>query len=186
MRSRKIISCALFIVCISLTADLVYAQSWRDWFQKKQTSQEPAVLEKSDDTKAENTQQQTAVQETSQPLGQKKEVDVEIWTIDEPKDTAEQALSEAEKEASQPAPAQPKAATEEIDEKTREEALRRTQEQVDHIKRMQEMNSVQRSLDSTKRINEMNQQQKRIDEINRLNRMQKNLDSLRRSEEIKK
>jgi hypothetical protein len=185
MRTRKIISCALFIACIFLTTDLVYAQSWRDWFQKKQTPQEPAVPEKTDGIKAESTQQQPVLYETSQPAQQKKEVDVEIWTIDEPKDTAEQSISDAQ-QASQTAPEPAVTATEQTEEKQREETLRRTQEQVDQIKRMQEMNSMQRSLDSTKRINEMNQQQKRIDEINRLNRMQKNLDSLRRSEEIKK
>ena len=174
------------VLLFSTHADNAYAQFWRKWFQKDQQQEQPIRQEPAKEPEYTGTQAGADMQELPEGMEEAEGMHVEIWTAGEPKETAEQAAKDVQA-APQAVPKAPGVSpTQVIDEKQKEEELRRTQEQVDQIKKLQEMNNMQRSLDNIKRINEMNQQQRRIDEINRLNRMQKNLDELRRTIETKK
>jgi hypothetical protein len=179
MKIQKMI-CLLVVVLLLTSNNYAYAQFWRKWFQKDQQTQS-ASSEQHETIKEEDISEKQITGEEI-PTGMR----VDIWTIGEPEDTPEQALKEVQA-VPKAVPAAPAVSpTREIDEKQREEELRRTQEQVDQIRKIQEMNNMQRSLDNIRRINEQQRQQKRIEEINRLNRMQKNLDELRRATETKK
>jgi hypothetical protein len=185
MKCKNLILSVLVLAFIFTAADVSYAQFWENWFQKdKQDQQLDPEQEPVKETDGMSNKQDLKAQDMPEPEMSSGSADVEIWTIDEPKDTAEQATSEAESTREQsPVPAS--SITTELDKEEREQALKNTQEQVDQIKKIQELNNIQSSLDSIRRINEINRQQRRIDEINRLNRIQKNLDELRRLEQTK-
>ena len=186
MKTKKIVLCMLVLAYIFSSANNAYAQFWRKWFQKDQQKEQPVTAEQDQPVVAKGIKEDFIAQGPPEYAEEESGMHVEIWTIGEPKDTPEQAAKDAQAAPKAVSTTPAISPTREIDEKQKEEELRRTQEQVDQIKKIQEMNNMQRSLDNIKRINEMNQQQKRIDEINRLNRMQKNLDELRRTTETKK
>ena len=188
MKVKKIACFLLSILLLAAHADKAYAQFWKKWFQKDKQAEEVVPEEKDKTTQQESVKEEFLKQESPERIEDDRGVDVEIWTIGKPQDTPEQAVEKVEQKAQEKTRPmkESKQATQPMDEKQKEEAMRRTQEQVDQIKKVQEMNNTQRSLDNIKRINEMNQQQKRINEINRLNKMQKNLDESKRTSETKK
>ena len=188
MKIKKIVCFLLSILLLAAHADKAYAQFWKNWFQKDKQAEEVVPKEKDKNIQPDNVKEELPKQESQKPLKGESFIDVKIRTIGKPQDTPEQATERAEQKAQEKARPlkEPKQATQLMDDKQKEEELRRTQEQVDQIKKVQEMNNTQRSLDNIRRINEMNQQQKRINEINKLNKMQKNLDESKRAGETKK
>jgi hypothetical protein len=185
MINKTIVLWVLISASIFLTTDIALAQFWRNWFQKDQQAEEPSLSKNDTEVNKKPAKQALKIQDIPDIKGEDALIDNTTLALGESKDSANQAAVTGEKRAQETAEL-PMQSAAEISEKEREEALQRTQEQVDQIKKIQEMNNIQRSLDNIKRINEMNQQRRSMDEINKLNRIQRNIDELRRLEEIRK
>jgi len=136
MKCKNLILSVLVLAFIFTAADVSYAQFWENWFQKdKQDQQLDPEQEPVKETDGMSNKQDLKAQDMPEPEMSSGSADVEIWTIDEPKDTAEQATSEAESTREQsPVPAS--SITTELDKEEREQALKNTQEQVDQIKKI--------------------------------------------------
>lgn len=193
MWKRPLVIILVFFILIG-SVNSAYAQFWKKWFNKDDQTQKTIPAKEDKASERETKDDKTIEYKTAEEAVEKRlttEYSVapiaktDMVTIHEQKVISQTAVEETRREAESETMLMP-GISDKMNDKEREESLRRTQEQVDQIRKIQEFNNSQRSLDNIKRINEMNRQQKRIDDINKFNKQQKNLDNLRQLNDTKK